>query len=277
MNSSWNRGLGSTYPQYFCADDQNGTSCCNRPYSCETRNCVCPSGSPGPKGDPGCPGPKGDTGAIGPQGLMGATEPIGPAGATGATGDAGPTGPTDPQGDEGPAGASAYEVAVEEGFSGTEAEWLASLVGPTGPVGPQGPILTPVIGYASNNAQPSIPITLTGTAIPLPDNQNLSPEITVDGTDTVFTISQDGLYRITYSINIVTPKVIAAYLLVNGTPNDDSLIDSGAAIAHLSSDIFLTVSGTTTILLISAIGDPLQGTIDLSAGGGATLVIQQIG
>ena len=42
-------------------------------------------------------------------------------------------------------GASAYEVAVSQGFRGSEAEWLASLVGPkgetglTGPQGPQGP------------------------------------------------------------------------------------------------------------------------------------------
>lgn len=35
-------------------------------------------------------------------------------------------------------GLSAYEIAVEEGFSGTEAQWLASLVGPTGPQGIQG-------------------------------------------------------------------------------------------------------------------------------------------
>lgn len=54
-------------------------------------------------------------------------------------------------GADGPAGAdgaSAYEVAVADGFVGTEAEWLASLVGadgapgeqgPQGPEGPQGP------------------------------------------------------------------------------------------------------------------------------------------
>lgn len=35
-------------------------------------------------------------------------------------------------------GASAYEVAVADGFTGTETEWLASLQGPTGPEGPQG-------------------------------------------------------------------------------------------------------------------------------------------
>lgn len=36
-------------------------------------------------------------------------------------------------------GMSAYQVAVEGGFVGTEAEWLASLVGPEGDEGPAGP------------------------------------------------------------------------------------------------------------------------------------------
>ena len=40
--------------------------------------------------------------------------------------------------DRGPRGYSAYEVAVQEGFVGTEEEWLASLVGPEGPRGKDG-------------------------------------------------------------------------------------------------------------------------------------------
>lgn len=38
----------------------------------------------------------------------------------------------------GPQGYSAYEVAIQNGFSGTESEWLASLVGPEGPQGEPG-------------------------------------------------------------------------------------------------------------------------------------------
>lgn len=38
----------------------------------------------------------------------------------------------------GPAGLSAYEVAVKNGFVGTEQEWLDSLVGPEGPEGQEG-------------------------------------------------------------------------------------------------------------------------------------------
>ena len=36
-------------------------------------------------------------------------------------------------------GKSAYELALDNGFSGTEAQWLASLTGPQGATGPQGP------------------------------------------------------------------------------------------------------------------------------------------
>lgn len=40
---------------------------------------------------------------------------------------------------KGDTGKSAYQLAVDNGFSGTVQEWLASLVGPTGPQGPEGP------------------------------------------------------------------------------------------------------------------------------------------
>ena len=83
-------------------------------------------------------GAKGDTGATGPQGPQGLkgdtgdTGPQGPQGLTGPTGATGVTGPT------GADGSSAYQVAVANGFAGTEAQWLASLVGPQGEQGIQG-------------------------------------------------------------------------------------------------------------------------------------------
>ena len=97
-----------------------------------------PQGIQGIQGIQGNTGPKGDTGSTGPKGDTGLT------GATGAKGDTGDTGPMGPKGDMGPAGAdgyngtngiSAYQVAVVNGFTGTEAEWLASLEGPQGPAG----------------------------------------------------------------------------------------------------------------------------------------------
>lgn len=83
----------------------------------------------GPEGPQGA---KGDTGATGPQG------PQGVKGDTGADGATGPAGPIGPQGPAGADGSSAYQVAVANGFVGTEAQWLASLVGPQGEQGEQG-------------------------------------------------------------------------------------------------------------------------------------------
>ena len=42
------------------------------------------------------------------------------------------------KGENGIDGKSAYQLAVDKGFVGTEAEWIASLKGETGPIGPQG-------------------------------------------------------------------------------------------------------------------------------------------
>ncbi|MFJ2196963.1 hypothetical protein [Streptomyces violaceusniger] len=64
--------------------------------------------------------------------LVGAAGPKGDTGPAGAPGPAGADGAPGPQG---PDGDSAYEVAVANGFTGTEAEWLASLKGPKGDPG----------------------------------------------------------------------------------------------------------------------------------------------
>lgn len=58
-------------------------------------------------------------------------------------------------------GDSAYEVAVANGFEGTEAEWLQSLQGPQGPVGPQG--ATGDTGPQGNQGEPG-PAGPTGPA-----------------------------------------------------------------------------------------------------------------
>ena len=74
-------------------------------------------------------GDKGDKGDTGAQGAKGDKGDKGDTGATGAAGNDGADGA------DGADGKSAYEVAVDNGFSGTEAQWLASLVGATGPAG----------------------------------------------------------------------------------------------------------------------------------------------
>jgi hypothetical protein len=83
----------------------------------------------GPKGDTGERGPKGDTGEKGVPGVKGDPGERGLQGEQGIQGE---------QGLKGDPGISAYEVAVQNGFSGTEAEWLQTLVGSKGDKGDRG-------------------------------------------------------------------------------------------------------------------------------------------
>lgn len=86
-------------------------------------------GETGPQGEQGPQGPAGADGAQGPQGVPGNEGP------QGIQGERGPQGLQGPQGEQGPSGAdgkSAYELAVEDGFTGTIEAWLESLKGEDG-------------------------------------------------------------------------------------------------------------------------------------------------
>ena len=85
-----------------------------------------PQGEQGIQGEKGATGATGATGPQGPQGPQGERGPQGEQGIqgeTGATGATGATGPQGPQGVQGVAGYTAYEIAVQHGYTGTEAEY----------------------------------------------------------------------------------------------------------------------------------------------------------
>jgi len=90
----------------------------------------------GLQGEKGEKGDTGETGATGAQGLQGIQGEKGQDGSS--TGIPGPAGADGLDGVDGSDGLSAYDIAVAEGYSGTVAEWLASLIGPQGPQGLQG-------------------------------------------------------------------------------------------------------------------------------------------
>lgn len=98
-------------------------------------------GAKGDKGDTGERGPEGQRGEPGQQGIQGPIGLTGPKGDDGIQGPPGPQGPiglTGPKGADGEDGKSAYEIAKENGYSGTKEEWLLSLKGERGPEGPRG-------------------------------------------------------------------------------------------------------------------------------------------
>lgn len=105
----------------------------------------------------------------------------------GGTGSPGPVGPQGPQGPQGPSGIgidgqdgvdgrSAYEVAVDEGYTGTQPEWLESLRGEDGKDG--------LNGSASVTGGKNITTTTDDagvTTISLNDNVQVSDRIGVEG------------------------------------------------------------------------------------------------
>lgn len=81
----------------------------------------------------------GEQGEQGPEGPASTVPgPKGDAGTQGIQGPAGPAGDDGQDGTDGADGLSAYQVAVANGFVGTEAQWLASLKGAKGDTGTQG-------------------------------------------------------------------------------------------------------------------------------------------
>nr|WP_315116551.1 hypothetical protein [uncultured Neisseria sp.] len=89
-------------------------------------------GIPGERGADGLPGAKGDKGDTGDKGADGLPGERGADGAAGAKGDKGDTG------ERGQDGKSAYQIAVANGYTGNEAQWLESLKGRDGSPGRDG-------------------------------------------------------------------------------------------------------------------------------------------
>jgi len=79
----------------------------------------------------------------------------GPAGKDGADGKPGIDGKAGTNGTNGTDGLTAYQVARASGYGGTQAQWLASLVGPKGDAGPAGPVNLQ-IEYRDGVAVPAI-------------------------------------------------------------------------------------------------------------------------
>jgi len=104
-------------------------------------------GIQGLTGETGAQGIQGETGTTGAEGIQGLTGETGAQGIQGETGPQGIQGETGPQGPQGVAGtngtngtngSSAYQVAVGNGFIGSEAQWLLSLQGLPGAIGAAG-------------------------------------------------------------------------------------------------------------------------------------------
>lgn len=208
-------------------------------------------GATGSTGSTGATGPTGDTGATGTIGLLGATGPSGPTGATGPSGTTGTAGAVGPVGAVGAVGS----------------------VGPTGPTGANGPSLTQTAAFAANTTGASLTIALGGTLIPLPSNQVFSPDISVNGANTVFTINTFGRYRISYQINTTLALGLRSQLSINGSSFLPSVITPVLSTSVYKNEVELNL-GTGATVSLQMVAPLIVGlAVLISGGAGATLTI----
>ena len=213
---------------------------------------------------PGPTGPAGPTGPEGPaQGITGPTGPAGPDGAAGAAGPAGPTGPDGAAGLTGPAGPAGPDGAA----------------GPTGPAGPQGaagapgPNPTSTAAFAANTQGSTLVVGLGGTAIPLPNAQVFSPDITASAGNTVFTLATAGTYQISYHVNTTLSLLMGTRLVINGVNSTASTIAPVVSTSHFENQIKITLPANSTVTL-QLYPAAVAGTAVLTGGGaGASLTI----
>ncbi|MEJ8550251.1 BclA C-terminal domain-containing protein [Bacillus velezensis] len=198
-----------------------------------------PAGTPGASADYtllAAAGITGATGATGPTGITGATGDTGPTGITGATGGTGPTGITGATGATGPIGSTG--VTGDTGPTGV-----------TGATGGTGTSLTATSGYASNTGGGVVAVIVGGTTISLPNEQNLSADITANAANTIFTVAPAGRYYISYHINLTAGLLVSSRILINGTPPASSIIAPVASLANFNNSFIVTLPAGSTIQL----------------------------
>ncbi|MCY8912725.1 collagen-like protein [Bacillus atrophaeus] len=201
-----------------------------------------PTGFTGATGATGLTGITGVTGVTGPTGTTGVTGIIGPTGLTGATGVTGVTGATGVTGVTGPTGVTgATGITGPTGFTGA--------TGMTGPTGITGTGVTVTSGFASNTTGGLIAVVAGGTTIPLPSDQNLSADITVNGANTVFTVGPAGRYYISYQINLTAGLLVSSRILINGSAFTSSIISPAVSLSNFNNSFITTLAAGSTIQL----------------------------
>lgn len=154
----------------------------------------------------------------------------------------------------------------------TGATGATGATGTTGATGATGATATNSNSFAANTTGATVTVVVGGTNVPLPNNQLLSPDITVDNTNSIFTIANAGRYRISYRINTTAGVAVGSRLLVNGAGNVASTIPTPAAtLSGFSGEVIIDATAGTTVSL--QLFGAAASAILLNGGAGATLTI----
>ncbi len=185
----------------------------------------------------------------------------------GVTGPTGPTGPAGPDGRSGAAGA-----AGPAGITGA-----VGATGPTGPTGATGPSF--ITAFAANTRRTTIPVTESGTVLPLPDAQVLPLEVHCNESDSTFTVDEGGAYLISYHVNTTEPVTAGTRLNIKSgfryTDTTASTIPPTAPRSSFENHVKINLTPGSTISL-EMFGPDGTATL-LGGGAGASLTIIRLG
>lgn len=131
----------------------------------------------------------------------------------------------------------------------TGATGITGATGATGATGPTGPNITATSAFAANTSGTALTVLVGGTLVPLPDGQLLSPDITVNGANTVFTVTNAGRYQISYNVNTTASLASGTRLLINGAANTASTVAPAVSLSHFSNEILLNLNAGDTVSL----------------------------
>ncbi|EEL03153.1 Collagen triple helix repeat domain protein [Bacillus cereus BDRD-ST196] len=108
---------------------------------------------------------------------------------------------------------------------------------------------TATYSFANNTSGSAISVLLGGTNIPLPNNQNIGPGITVSGGNTVFTVTNAGNYYIAYTINITAALLVSSRITVNGSPLAGTINSPAVATGSFNATIISNLAAGSAISL----------------------------
>nr|WP_202631689.1 collagen-like protein [Bacillus velezensis] len=208
----------------------------------------------GPTGPTGAIGPTGVTG-VGLQGIVAFNPLIAPTYTTGQVvlynGSSYVANVNSPAGT--PGASADYTLLAAAGITGatggTGPTGSTGVTGGTGPTGSTGTSLTATSGYASNTGGGVVAVIVGGTTISLPNEQNLSADITANAANTIFTVAPAGRYYISYHINLTAGLLVSSRILINGTPPASSIIAPVASLANFNNSFIVTLPAGSTIQL----------------------------
>lgn len=174
-----------------------------------------------------------------------------------------------------------WDKGVSDALDGSY-DWGTGTQGPTGDTGPTGAGATGATGatgvsttatyaFANNTSGTAISVLLGGTNVPLPNNQNIGPGITVSGGNTVFTVANAGNYYIAYTINLTAGLLVSSRITVNGSPLAGTINAPTVATGSFSATIIANLPAGAAVSL-QLFGVVAVATLS-TATPGATLTI----